>query len=185
MTDRAPSPRIFGLCGSLRAQSSNAELLHAFAKLAEREMDFDFFECLEAIPPFNPDHDHGSPPAAVADLRRRVRDAHAVVVSTPEYAHGVPGVLKNALDWLVSSGETVDKPVAILKPSARGEIATASLCDTLTVMGAKIVEAACVTLPFTTNRIDRATILDNEKTAELLRQSIAALVSAIAALPPR
>lgn len=170
---------ILGICGSLRAESSNLEVLRAFLSLRTATVRVEIYCELVEIPPFNPDLDTDAPPLAVQRLRDQLRRAHAVVFSTPEYAHGVPGVLKNALDWTVSSGEFVDKPVAILKPSARGDIAIASLRETLTVMSAKIIEAACATLPLNTNRIEAGTLLKNGDTAALLHRAFANLVDAI------
>ena len=95
--------RIFGVSGSLRAGSSNAALLRAAAAVASAHT-FDLYDGLGTLPPFNPDLDGEgmTPPPAVAELRARWNAAAAVLVCSPEYAHGIPGTLKNALDWLVS-----------------------------------------------------------------------------------
>src|SRR3982751_6815740 len=101
--------KILAISGSLRAQSSNAALLRAAAALAPADVAFDFYDGLGALPPFNPDLDEEgmSASAPVADLRARAAAAGGVMICSPEYAHGMPGVLKNALDWLVSVGELV------------------------------------------------------------------------------
>ena len=123
--------KILAISGSLRANSKNTKLL--------KTAGMDIYSELTQLPYFNPDLDTESPPEAVARFRRLLRDADAVLISSPEYAHGVPGVLKNALDWIVSSGEFVDKPVALVNASLTATHAQASLKETLTVMLARIV----------------------------------------------
>lgn len=134
------------ICGSLRADSSNLRLLRAAAALAPFATTF--YEGLGELPHFNPDLDRDgmTAPAAVAAFREAVQRADALMISTPEYAHGVPGALKNALDWLVSSPAIIDKPVAVLNASARATHADASLRETLRTMSARIIDAASVTI---------------------------------------
>ena len=131
--------RMLAISGSLRAASSNTSLLKAAADHAPDGILVDLFARLEEIPAFNPDRESEPAPDAVTALRAAVAAAGAVLFSTPEYAHGVPGVLKNALDWLVGSGELYEKPVALLHVSARGTFAQASLKETLVTMGARCV----------------------------------------------
>ncbi|WP_326835253.1 NAD(P)H-dependent oxidoreductase [Amycolatopsis rhabdoformis] len=117
---------ILALSGSLRKESLNTRLLTSVARLAPPELAFDLFTDLAAIPPFNEDDEHPAP-AAVADLRRRIRAADGVLVATPEYNGAMPGVLKNALDWLsrpVEEGPVLErKPVAIIGAS-KGPLGT-------------------------------------------------------------
>lgn len=131
--------KLLAISGSLRASSGNTALLMAAQRVAPSEILVALFTQLEAIPAFNPDREMETPPAAVAALRDGVRESNAVLISTPEYAHGIPGVLKNALDWLVGSGEFYEKPVAFLHASPRGEIARASLKEVLVTMGAQFI----------------------------------------------
>jgi NAD(P)H-dependent FMN reductase len=101
-------------------------------------------------------------------------DADAIVISSPEYAHGVPGTLKNMLDWLVSTGELVDKPVALLNASpSGGEYAQPALLETLRTMNWKVLESASRISPFVRQKI-RDEVTD-EETLEELGQVIAAL----------
>jgi NAD(P)H-dependent FMN reductase len=134
--------KIIAICGSLRAQSSNRALLQAAVKAAPEGMEVTIYEGLAGLPHFNPDDDEEgtTPPPAVAELRALLAAADGILISSPEYAHGVPGSLKNALDWLVSDGALVDKPIALINASpVGGQYAQASLVETLTTMNWRVV----------------------------------------------
>ena len=106
------SMKIVAITGSLRTASSNTALLCAMSQLAPPDVEIVLYEELGTLPHFNPDLDEDVPPESVARLRALLQAAAGVLISSPEYAHGVPGSLKNLLDWLVSAGELVGKPVA-------------------------------------------------------------------------
>src|SRR6187455_908910 len=118
--------KIFAISGSLRSQSSNTNVLRAVTLLASEGVSISLYEGLGNLPHFNPDLE-GKEGLAVLDFRRRLQESDAVLISSPEYAHGVPGVLKNALDWLVGGEEFVYKPVALFNASPRSNHAQASL----------------------------------------------------------
>jgi RimJ/RimL family protein N-acetyltransferase/NAD(P)H-dependent FMN reductase len=141
--------RILGIAGSLRARSTNLLLLESAALLAPPQAQLGIFTRLADIPPFQPDTPPDIPPNAVTALRHAVTAADAVVFSVPEYAHGLPGVLKNALDWLVDGIEFTHKPVALFNASARSVYAQAALRETLITMGADFLNDACLTIPLT------------------------------------
>jgi len=148
------------------------------AVLPER-IELTLFGGLADIPAFNPDIADDVAPASVMAFRSQVAAANGVLFSSPEYAHGVPGSLKNALDWLVGSGEFVDKPVALLS-ARRAAFAHASLTETLSVMSAKIVPDACLTLGLTSNRMDERVILANAEFSDALRDAMQTFGRAIA-----
>jgi len=130
--------KIIAICGSLRSQSSNLALLRAAATIAA---EVEIYEGLATLPHFNPDDDAEgtTPPPAVAELRMKLANADGILISSPEYAHGVPGSLKNALVWLVSDGALVDKPVAVINASpVGGEFARDSLVETLRTMNWRV-----------------------------------------------
>jgi len=134
--------KIIAICGSLRAQSSNRALLQAALKVAPEGVEVTIYEGLAGLPHFNPDDDEEgtTPPPAVAELRSLLASADGILISSPEYAHGVPGSLKNALDWLVSDGALVDKPIALINASpVGGQYAQSSLVETLTTMNWRVV----------------------------------------------
>ena len=99
---------MLAISGSLRRDSSNSALVAAVARLAPDTVDVSTYGELEALPPFNPDRDGDDAPAEVARFRAALQRCDAVLISRPEYAHGVPGVLKNALDWVVGTGEFIE-----------------------------------------------------------------------------
>jgi len=111
---------VVAISGSLRSGSSNAALLRAAAALAPAGMEFVFYEALGNLPHFNPDLDTDTPPKSVKELRALLAACDGVLISSPEYVHGIPGSMKNALDWLVSSGELYGKPVVLLTASPSG-----------------------------------------------------------------
>ena len=92
--------RFLAISGSLRLASSNTALLRAAALVAPEGVEIILYRGLGDLPHFNPDLEAAEPPS-VTEFREQVRISDGLLISSPEYAHGVPGVLKNALDWLV------------------------------------------------------------------------------------
>lgn len=169
--------RILTLCGSLRAKSSNRALLRAFERLAPSTLTFRHYERLGELPHFNPDLDSAPPPPAVEELRSLVAGADAVVISTPEYAHALPGSFKNALDWLVSDPAFAGKPVAILHVARGSTWALDSLKEVLKTMSARLIESASVLVPLGSNQIDADAILGRDDLRPLLLGSVAGLLA--------
>lgn len=142
--------RILGISGSLRSISSNTVLLHAITALLPANATMDIYNGLGQLPYFNPDTDKEEALHVVYEFRQKLAAADAVVISTPEYAFGVPGVLKNGLDWLVSSGELNTKPVAAISASplyGGGDKAMASLLLTLKALGTDMEGASFYSIP--------------------------------------
>src|SRR3954471_13584392 len=134
--------RLLAISGSLRAGSSNTTLLEAAKLVAPHDVEGVLYEGVSALSAFNPDLDtiEGDRLApAVAALRALVGSADGILICSPEYAHGIPGSLKNALDWLVGSVEFPFKPVALLKANAHSVHAQAQLVEVLTTMNARLV----------------------------------------------
>jgi len=168
---------ILAISGSLRAASHNTSLLHATARVAPAEICVELYRDLGKLPLFNPDLEGDDPPA-VASLREKLIAVDAVLIASPEYAHGVSGVLKNALDWMVSSEAFVNKPVALLNASPRAVHAQASLKETLTVMSAHIVEEASITVPILGLGLDEAGIVNHVDISKALYEALRALQTA-------
>ena len=170
--------RILAISGSLRVASSNGTLLRALPLLALSDLEFTFRAPLDALPFFNPDIEQAGPPPSVEWWRAEIRDHSALVICSPEYAHGVPGVLKNALDWLVGGMEIVGKPIAVLQTSVPSTTAHLSLVEILTVMGGKVVPDASATVQLRGLKLDERGIASDPALSTLLRAAMSVLVAA-------
>ncbi|MEP6944272.1 MAG: NADPH-dependent FMN reductase [Acidobacteriota bacterium] len=140
MSNKTKKKKIMAISGSTRERSTNLNLIHAVAELASNIFDVTIFAGLMDIPPFNPDNDNENAGDEVANLRQQLRNADGVLICTPEYAMGVPGTLKNAIDWTVSSAEFSHKPTALITASSVGEKGHASLLETLRVIEVNITD---------------------------------------------
>jgi chromate reductase, NAD(P)H dehydrogenase (quinone) len=137
--------KILALPGSLREDSSSNFVLKIIADLVPSNVSFEICDKVGQLPQFN---DPKETPAMVSDFRKQIKDADGILICTPEYAFGIPGSLKNALDWTVGSAEFVDKPVALITASSQGEKGHAALLNVLTAISAKVPEGGDVLLSF-------------------------------------
>ena len=174
------SIRILGIAGSLRRESYNRSALRAATQLVPQEATLDNFE-LDGIPGFNQDEEK-NPPAKVVELKRRVREAHAILIVTPEYNYSIPGVLKNAIDWAsrpYGDSAWAGKPVAIMGASIGG-IGTARaqyhLRQTFVFLNMFPVNQPEVMIGNAAERFDREGNLKDERTKKLISQLLANLV---------
>lgn len=170
--------KILALSGSLRRMSSNTALLRAARYFAPKTVEIELYDGLRNLPLFNPDIEQDAPPP-VTDFRAHLKAAHAVLIASPEYAHGVSGAIKNGLDWVTGSGELVNKPVALLNASPRATIAYTALKETITVMMGCIIPKASVIVPLPNNEIDENWIIADPKLSIILQSAILAFVEAI------
>lgn len=172
---------ILAISGSLRTGASNTAVLQAAALLAPPDVTITLYDALGALPHFNPDLDSpdgGQLPEIVAGLRKQIGHADGVLISCPEYAHGIPGSFKNLLDWLVGSTEFPGKPVALLNTSPMSVHAPAQLAEVLTTMNATLVSQASVTVPIGRLR-NSASVLASPDLSARLRTAIEAFARAI------
>jgi chromate reductase, NAD(P)H dehydrogenase (quinone) len=178
--------KILAISGSLRASSSNFAILRAVIELAPEGVHFSIYDGLGHLPHFNPDLDSDEALATVQDWRDRLKESQGILFCTPEYVHGVPGVLKNALDWIVSSGEFMQKPTAVISASPSmdgGDKANASLVQTLKVMMAEIPEGATLCIPRVSAKLNAERKLTDLGTEDALRSLLNALLESIAREP--
>lgn len=164
--------KILAICGSLRARSSNLAVLQAAKLLAPRSIEITLFNGLEELPYFNPDRDTETPPPPVSKLRAAIGVADGLLICSPEYARGVAGVMKNALDWLVGSFEFPDKPVAVINASQRSVHADAALRLTLQTMSAQLIDEASITLPLMGRNLDAAGIAQDPELSSQLKTAL-------------
>lgn len=133
--------RILAVCGSLQAESGNRSLLQRVAALAPEGIDMALFDGLRELPLFDPDIEQKGSPPAVESWRRALSDSSAVLIASPEYGHSLPGALKNAIDWVIGTGELYRKVVAIttaVDHRLRGRRGLAALAQTLLAVDATI-----------------------------------------------
>lgn len=173
--------KILAISGSLRATSLNTVVLRAAGRLAPAGVVIELFEGIGHLPFFNSDLDGEQLPRSVAEFRAAIGAADGLLISSPEYARGVSGVLKNALDWLVSSLEFPGKPVALINTSPRATHALAALTLTLETMSADLVKDASITLPLLGTSHDADSVATNPEFAIPLRRALENFVGAIRA----
>lgn len=169
---------ILALSGSLRAASLNTALLRTVARLAPADIDVMLYRRLGELPLFNPDIE-ASDPEPVADLRKRILSADALIIASPEYAHGVTGVMKNALDWMIGNESFVHKPVALLNASPRATHAQAALREAISVMSARIIDEASITLPIIGANLDEEGMVHDARISEAIHRMLVSLRSGI------
>ncbi len=158
---------ILGISGSLRTDSTNTIILKTLGSLLPSDITFEIFEGLDVIAHFSPGLFDTE---AVARFKAAVNQADGVVICTPEYAFGVPGTLKNALDWTVGTGNFNDKPVSAISASplnSGGNNALASLLLTLTALGTKKNEASALSIPNVKGKIADGRVTDAHTLNEL------------------
>ncbi|MDQ3280847.1 MAG: NAD(P)H-dependent oxidoreductase [Acidobacteriota bacterium] len=166
--------RVLAISGSLRIASSTSQLVRLAAQVAPDGVEFAFYDALGELPHFTPDLDTDNPPASVQQLRDAIASADALLICTPEYAHGMPGSLKNLLDWLVSWPGFVGKRIGAMSasPSADGgNYAHEWLMQTVTVMSADVVKEASIVVPFVKKRLAS----NDDSLRDDLRNAVAAL----------
>jgi len=171
---------ILTLCGSLREKSFNQSLLDAATGLFPADVGFEPVLGLELLPPFNPDLDQegDEPPAPVTRLRDQFRRADGILLSTPEYVHGIPGVLKNAIDWLVSSGSFVKKPIVLVSVCAGdGQQVQEMLNHTLTVLEAVVIKQLSFHAGDLKKGLSEAGVLQDQAILDRLSSATELLVS--------
>lgn len=175
------SHQLLAISGSLRAASSNTTVLQALATLAPAGTTLTIYTQLADLPHFNPDleGDDAKLPAVVRALRTQIGQVDGVLISSPEYAHGVPGVLKNALDWLVGSVEFPYKPVALINISPRSVHAHASLVEILTTMSAKLINDPVFTIDLPRKGVEVATLLGEPALRAALQTALLTFIQAI------
>jgi len=170
--------KILAISGSLRKASLNSALLRVTARIAPPDIQVLLCPGLGDLPLFNPDSEFPSP-ASVARLREQILASDALLIASPEYAHGVTGALKNALDWMVGNETFVNKPIALLNTSPRATHAQAALRETLITMSARMVEAASLTVPLLGSRLGEEAMADHPAVAPPLITALRALQAAV------
>ncbi len=175
--------KILAISGSLRADSLNTKLLHAAAALVDGEVEFEVWDGLKAVPPYDEDDEAGPPPFAVARLRSAIAQADAVLFATPEYNASIPGQLKNAIDWVsrpVATNPLRNLPVAVIgaSPGMFGAVwAQAELKKVVALLGARVIDTELPVAQAAT-RFDADGRLIDQEIREKLTEVVNELTSA-------
>lgn len=167
--------KILAISGSLRAGSSNHAILRFFGQSTPKNVEYAIYDGLSRLPHFDPGLDNDDTPPSVTELRNLLADADGIVICTPEYAYGVPGSLKNALDWTVSSGSLLDKSLALITAAAGGENAHAALLLILGALSANVLNSTQL-IPFIRSKMDGEGNITDVETTEKLKELFEALV---------
>ena len=161
--------KTLAISGSTKAISTNALYITAISQLLGGDFEVTNFPSIADIPHFNPDLDQENRPQAVEELRLTIQKADGIIISTPEYAMGLPGSLKNLLDWTVSSASFSGKPVLALVASTQGEKAYQSIIDILTVIEARVSPQL---ISFAKAKIDSEGVITDEETLTALKSTV-------------
>jgi len=170
--------RLLGLCGSLRQASLHAAMLRVIRRVAPANIDITLYDGMAKLPLFNPDLESSSP-LEVETLRSRLNAADGIIIASPEYAHGISGVMKNALDWMVGNETFVDKPVMLVNASARASYAPAALREVLVTMSARVIGEATLTVPLLGSGLDEMSLQAHPDHVQAMRVALARLVDSI------
>jgi chromate reductase len=170
----AQKKKILAICGSTRSNSSNLNLLKAIAELTKEIYVFNIFEDLARIPSFNPDADGDNTPIQVIDFRKKISDSDAVIICSPEYVFSMPGSLKNALEWTVSTTVFSHKPVGLITASADGEKGHEQLMLVMKTIDAKFNDATQLLIRGIRSKISPAGEVVDETTINELKKFLEA-----------
>ncbi|MBV1908105.1 MAG: NAD(P)H-dependent oxidoreductase [Kangiellaceae bacterium] len=160
------SLKLLALSGSLRKNSYNTFALEALKVLAPSHTEIALGE-IGDLPLFNPDRELENIPV-LNKLKLSLGEASGLIIASPEYAHGISGPLKNALDWLVSGIEFPYKPIMLINTSPRASHAQEALKEVLRTMSGNIIEKSCVSIPLLSSELDCKGIIENEEIANTL-----------------
>jgi chromate reductase len=164
--------KIFAITGSTRNNSSNYRILKFISKQISDSFELEIFEELDQLPHFNPDLDTENPPEKVAFFRSKIENADGVLICTPEYVFSLPGSLKNALEWCVSTTIFSDKKVGLITASASGEMAHEQLILIMKMLQAQLDENTQLLMQGIRGKINEEGKIINEETNITLQQFI-------------
>lgn len=156
--------KVVAICGSTRQNSTNHSLIKAIADLSADDLDVTVFNGIGLLPQFNPDDDGDNVSAEVTEFRQLLDSADGILICTPEYAHGVPGALKNAIDWTISSSQFPHKPTMLITASTGGNFGHKALMETLKAIEAKNIDNLQMVIPFVKTKISMDHQITDDKT---------------------
>ena len=167
--------KILAISGSTKKHSSNGAILKFIAEFYQDVLDVVIYDRIDTLPHFNPDLDQGDPPPTVKELRALIREADGVLICTPEYVFSLPGSLKNAIEWNVSTTNFSNKPVAFIVAAASGEKAFEALDLVMTTIESRIAEDSRLLIKGVKGKMGGEGELKDPRTADQIKAVIASL----------
>jgi len=168
--------KVIAISGSTRQHSINHALIKAIADLAAESLDITVYNGIGALPQFNPDDDVDNVANEVSAFRQQLSAAEGIIICTPEYARGVPGSLKNAIDWTVSSSQFPHKPTMLITASTDGTYGHHALLQTLKAIEAKGVDHLQMVIQFAKTKVGADGRITHEETLAGVRTLIAGFI---------
>lgn len=171
--------KVLAISGSTRQNSTNHSLIKAIADLYAADLNVSVYNGIADLPYFNPDFDNEQLSKKVSDFKEQLNNADGIIICTPEYAHGVPGALKNAIDWTVSSCEFSNKPTLLITASTDGRFGHNALLETLRVIEAKNIDDLQLLIPFARTKISSDNKITDQKTLEDVKKIISGFIKTL------
>jgi len=172
----AEQKKVLAICGSTRENSSNHQLIIAISELFSTQFQIVPAANIGTLPHFNPDNNLEDIPAEIIILRQQIKNADGVLICTPEYAHGIPGSLKNLIDWTVSSNSFSGKPTALITASTDGTFAHGALLEVLKTIEAKNIENLHLLIQFIRTKFDEENKIKDERTLIAIKELMSGLI---------
>lgn len=170
---------VVAICGSTRSKSINHSLIKAIADLSAAQLTITTYDTISLLPHFNTEDDNEHVGNAVIDFREKLTQAAGIIICTPEYAHGVPGTLKNAIDWTVSSSQFPGKPTMLITASTDGKYGHAALLQTLKAIEAKNIDNHQLLITFAKTKINLDGQITDEKTYDQVKEMLASFIETL------
>lgn len=164
--------KILAITGSTRKNSSNYKILKYISNHIKTHFEVEIFEELDTIPHFNPDLDTENPPQEITILRNKINSANGVIICTPEYVFSLPGSLKNALEWFVSTTIFSDKKTGLITASASGEMGHEQLLLIMKTLEADFDDTTQLLIQGIRGKVDADGKITNKETEEALQNFI-------------
>ncbi len=171
--------QILAISGSTKKKSSNEAIIRLIADFFKNEIDLELFDGIDTLPHFNPDLDQEEPPAVVAYFREKIQKADGVLICTPEYVFSLPGSLKNAIEWNVSTTNFSNKPVAIIVAAASGEKALESLALIMTTIEARLPDESKLLIKGVKGKINSSGEIQYQTTISQIKALTASLIRSV------
>jgi chromate reductase len=176
--------KVLAICGSIKTDSANHKLIHHLQLLAREYFEIELYDGLSELPYFNPDPEMEKYYDTVNVFRKRIQEADGVLICTPEYVFSLPGILKNALEWTVSTTVFTNKPAALITASSSGKIAHESLQLVMKTLGVKTTPETILLISGIKSKMNEEGLVHDAETLQQLNRLIRSLNEELLAVGP-